>query len=127
MGALMTMKPITLQVLKDHNACLGQVELFERFFGSEVIPTRELALKHARDFDWHWAASTLLSPKSWMAYKEATAPALKAYREAVAPALKAYDEAEALALKAYKEATDPALKAYDEATALAFLEQWEKH
>jgi hypothetical protein len=97
-------KPITLKMLKKAGACQDQVDLFEKLFGKSVIPTRELALEHASDFDFQWAAENLLTSQS----------------------LKAYEKTEALAWKAYKKATALALKACEEARALAFLKQWER-
>jgi hypothetical protein len=124
------MKPITLQMLVEAGACQDQVDLFEKLFGKSVVPTRELALKHAGQFRWHWASENLLTSRSLKAYDRAIAPAWKAF-EAAWPltseafreiiALKTHDEA----VEAVNEARAPALKAYNKAMALAFLKQWE--
>ena len=141
------MRPITTAMLRRKRACEDQVRKFEELFGDSVVPTRELALKHAGDLDFRWA-SCLLPAHAERAYHEAIAPAEGAYDEAIAHAGKAYDEAivsvrrayheaithderayhEAIAhaLTAYDEAAAPAQRAYHEAVALAFVEVWEK-
>jgi len=141
------MRPITTAMLRRKRACEDQVRKFEELFGDSVVPTRELALKHAGDLDFRWA-SCLLPAHADKAYREAIAPAERAYGkaithaegaydEAIAPARRAYDEAIAPALTAYREAIAPAERAYKarrdyahrvygEAAALAFVEVWEK-
>ena len=91
------MKTITLQQLKDADACAKQVRLFEKTFGGEVEITVEAALEYAQVFDFDFAAHTFLEQAAWKAYDEATAAARKAYDEATAAAQKAYDEAMAVA------------------------------
>jgi 6-phosphofructokinase len=51
---------ITTAKLRERNACLDQIALFKRLFGSEVVVTVELAVKHADDFDFEWATDNLL-------------------------------------------------------------------
>ena len=111
---------ITAKQLESLGACADQVELFRHLFGARQKVTVALCRKYAANFDWNWAAASLLSPPARKAYEEATAPAWKAYEEAMAPALKAHEEARATAWKAYEEATANAWKAYQEATAAAF-------
>jgi len=124
------MKTITLQQLKDADACKAQVRLFEKTFGGEVEVTVGAALEYAQVFDFDFAARNFLeqaarkayneaTAAAWKAYNEATAAARKAYDEAMAPAWKAYYEAIAAAWKAYEKEKAPAWKAYEEAKAAA--------
>ena len=53
------MKPITLQLLKDLDACQSQVDLFEKTFGQEVTPTLALCIQYADKFDMKWLGYTL--------------------------------------------------------------------
>jgi hypothetical protein len=124
------MKTITLKSLQRLHACKPQVALFQELFGESVEVTEELCVKHARDFDWCWAAEHLLTKTQQGVYDEATAPAWKVYGEATAPAwkvyndtwaaLKVYDDTRTAAWKVCDEATAADSKVYDEATAAAF-------
>lgn len=125
---------ITHGMLKEQGACASQIRLFNKTFPNGSPANKEealtLALKHADEFDWDWAADNLLTVPALKAYDEAILPIEKAYNEAIAPALKAYEEAIAPvwrapvweAFKAYEKAIAPALKAYNEAIATAFVE-----
>jgi hypothetical protein len=119
---------ITSELLRAKGACEIQVEKFDKLFPDGVVPTRELALKHASDFGWFWAAENLLTAEGSRAFSEAMAPLLKAYGgvwwslrkaydEAVAPLQNAYDEVVASLLKVYADARAPLRKAYEEAVA----------
>ena len=90
------MKTITLQQLRDHNACASQVALFRKYFGTEVELTPEVVQKYASEFDIDWCAQNLLTPELYERYYEATAIAEKQYNEAIAIARKQYDEARAI-------------------------------
>lgn len=100
---------ITLRQLKLLGACKEQVQKFKDTFGPEVKVTEALCIKHAKDFDWNWAAFFLL-PKD----------DLKTYEEAVISAWKAYEKAVALVGTAYPEAVAPAMEVYKKAQASAF-------
>jgi len=69
------MKKITSTQLRRAAACEDQVKLFVRHFGRSVVVTEKLCIEHAQDFDWDWAADSLLSVPARAAYNEATAPA----------------------------------------------------
>ena len=88
---------ITAKKLESLGACADQVELFRHLFGERQKVTVDLCRKYAANFDWDWAAASLLSPPAWKAYEEAEATARKACREATANAWKAYQEATAAA------------------------------
>ena len=139
-------KPINIELLKEHKACQNQVDKFKKFFGEEIIPTLELCLLHAQDFNFRWARifldeqsqeafdeAVVLAKKAfeeaiapaWKVYDEAIAPYRKAYNEAIVPVCKIYDKAVVLAKKAYNEDTAPAWKVYDEAVALVWFNAWE--
>ena len=111
-------KPINAQMLRDLNACGGQVELFVKLFKEDdVVLTEELCVQHAQDFDFNLAASNLLEASQKAAYEKAIAPHWKAYEKAVAPHWKAYEEAKAPLWEACEKAKAPFLKAYEEAKA----------
>ena len=118
------MQTITLQQLRDHNACANQVELFQKYFGSEVELTPEVVQKYASEFDIYWCAQNLLTPELYERYEEAKAIALKPFEEAIAIALKHYEEAIATPWKHYEEAIathwkQSATRLYDGAIAIA--------
>jgi hypothetical protein len=102
---------ITLEMLRQKHACRDQVARFQELFGDAVEVTVELAVKHAQDFDWDWAAWSLLSAAGYSAYDAATAKSRRAYAAATAKSRRAY----AAALAA-------AERAYDAACARAFAE-----
>lgn len=52
---------ITAEYLANMGACSPQVEHFQDLFGDSVELTVELAAKHATEFEWTWAADSLLS------------------------------------------------------------------
>lgn len=54
-------RQITLLMLVDRGACSDYREAFHTLFGDSVLPTREVCVQHADDFDWDWAAEELLS------------------------------------------------------------------
>jgi hypothetical protein len=111
---------ITLDILKKKRACLDKQRLFKKLFGDSVDVTEELCIQHARDFDWSWAARSLLNDAAQLACDEAEAAACAAYNAAVASAWTAYSAAVAPARAAYDEAEASACAAYNEATARAF-------
>ena len=90
-------KTLTVETLKSKKACQPQIDLFRSLFGDSVEVTEELCVKHAQDFNWDWAADTLLSESAREDYYKATGPALKVYNKATAPALKVYIKATASA------------------------------
>ena len=93
---------ITLQQLKDKDACTPQLLLFKETFGKSVTLTEELCIKHAQDFDWSWAAYNLLSAPARKVYNETSESAWKVYDKTRAPAQKVYNETLASAFyKAY--------------------------
>ena len=139
-------KTITIELLKEHKACENQVDKFKELFGEKIVPTRELCLLHAQDFDFGWAArflskqankfyqETIAPIKKFFnedtttalkVFNETIAPARKVFDEAIAPAWTVYEEAIAPAEKAFKESTAPAHKVFKEATALAWFNAWE--
>ena len=105
---------ITLEMLRQKHACRDQVARFKELFGDAVEVTVELVVKHAQDFDWDWAARSLLSAAGYSAYNAARAKSRRAYAAATAKSRRAY----AAALAA---ATDEARLAYDAARAEARL------
>ena len=84
---------LTPEKLYSLGACKPQADRFAALYPGGVKVTRALCFKHARDFDWNWAARNLLPASASRAYKEATASASRAYNEACASASRACDEA----------------------------------
>ena len=99
---------LTIADLEMVRACEEQVAKFRELFGNEVLVTVELAVQHAADFDWDWAARKLLSAPARAAYNAAVAPEWDAYEASEAAADAAYDAATAAAWAAYEAARAPA-------------------
>ena len=114
------MKVLTLQQLKEKNACSEQVELFKAMFGESVIITESLCLSVADKFVWNWASDNLLDERQRKLYNESITPAWKLFNESRSAALKLYNESISAALKLYNESMAPAEKLYDESMAPAF-------
>lgn len=51
---------ISLRQLKRLGACKEKAALFKKLFGNKVEVTEEMCIKHARDFDFAWAADKFL-------------------------------------------------------------------
>ena len=87
-------KPITIELLKKNEACQDQIDKFKEFFGEEVVPTRELCLLHAHDFNFKWAQCLLPTPVRrvyndnivllWQTTYTAVDPHWENYRQSVA-------------------------------------------
>ena len=120
------MKTITLQQLKEREACASQVELFQKYFGSEVELTPEVVQKYAQEFDINWCAQNLLTSELYERYYEAIAIAWKQYDDARAIAGKQYYEARVIAWKQYDEAKAIVWKQYNEARAILFVSLYNK-
>ena len=118
------MKTITLAQLRQARACSEQCDLFEQMFGKQVTVTVELAREHSAIFDWDWAASRLLSPADYEAYRAAVAPALATYKVTTDLAWATYKVTRDSAWATYKAATDLAWATYKAATAVAFAEAY---
>lgn len=57
---------LTSEVLRALDSCGTYTDRFERLFPIEeypdgVVPTRELCVEHVAQFDWNWAAGTMLA------------------------------------------------------------------
>jgi hypothetical protein len=113
---------ITLEMLRQKHACRDQVARFQELFGAKVAVTVELAVKHAQDFNWDWAAWSLLSAAGYSAYIAAMAEALLAYAAATDEARLAYAAATDEARLAYAAALAESPRAYNAACARAFAE-----
>ena len=84
---------LTPEKLYSLGACKPQADRFAALYPGGGKVTRALCFKHARDFDWNWAARNLLPAPAYRAYDGACASASRAYDEATAPARRAYNEA----------------------------------
>ena len=121
------MDRFNIEILKKHDACQPQIELFTKHFADGAPLTVEAALSVSTVFDWNWAAKNLLTALNRDAYRAATKPALEAYDASLKAALEAYnaslkadDDAHEAAMKpardAYEAARDTAFDAYSAAT-----------
>ena len=143
-------KSITIKLLKKHKAYKYQVDKFKEIFGEEFVPTRELCLLHAQNFDFKWArglldergrkffdeakitACKVLDEDDTTALKvlveedtTARTTAQKVLDEDIVLALKAFNEAITTARKVFNEAFVTAMKVFDETIALAWFDAWE--
>ena len=119
------MATITIRQLIRAGACAEQRAKFRALFDTSVEVTEELAIQHARMFDWDWAADNLLPEDAWEAYDQAKASAREARGRAQETAWEAYDQAKAIALEAHDQAQETAWEAYDRAKAIA-LEAYDR-
>ena len=104
---------ITVERLRKLRACEYQVAKFAELFPDGVVVTKELCVKHAQDFDWHWAAVRLLSFHALAAYDKAITPARADYEKVIAPAWVDYKKAVAPAWARYEKAAAPARADYE--------------
>jgi hypothetical protein len=114
------MRELKLSALE--GACKPQRVKFKKLFGKKVIVTEELAIKHAQDFDWGWAANSLLSATAWVKYKRVRAPAREEYDKANATAWAKYSKAKATAWAKYDRSRAPVWAKYSRAIATAWAE-----
>ena len=105
------MDRFNIEILKKHDACQPQIELFTKQFPDGAPLTVEAALSVSTVFDWNWAAKNLLTALNRDAYRAATKPALEAYDASLKAALEAYNAS----IKAALEAYNASLKADDDA------------
>ena len=95
------MNTITLEQLKEHEACTRQLLLFKELFGKEVELTVRRCIKYYDKFNWDWAAGYLLSDElyeeylnirqlAWEEYKKIQQPAWEEYKKIQQPAWEEY-------------------------------------
>lgn len=81
-------KILTYDMLYAAGACGEQRSAFRKFFGESVEVTRELAIQHARDFDFDFAADHFLSRPAREAYWGTERAAYNKLKAAIAGPLK---------------------------------------
>jgi cell division septum initiation protein DivIVA len=114
---------ITLEELKNKNACSEHLELFKRHFGESVKLTREVLIAApSQGFNLDWLAENFLSEYQRAEYQRVTAPALAEYERVTAPALAEYERVTAPALAEYERVTAQALAEYERVEAQAWAE-----
>ena len=113
---------ITADMLREHNACQGQVKRFEAEWPDGVRVTLK-ACKRAVELglDLDWAAENLLSADAGTVYDAATVDTWEVYNAAIADAGTVYDAATVDAGTVYDAATVDAWEVYDAAT----VDAWE--
>ena len=110
---------VTADLLRAKYACASQVRLFEALFPGGTEITQELCAKHARSFDWGWAAKNLLPEKQWEDYVEGRGLLMKDYVAARAPLWADY-AAERTSLAAFAADLAPLLADYKAKSASLF-------
>ena len=114
------MNIITLEQLKEHNACVQQLHLFKELFGEEVKVTVEKCLEYYNKFDWVWAAKHLLSDELFKEYKKIEQLAWEEYFNILQPTYKKYLKNKVLVEKEYRETMQPIWEEYRKKIAQAF-------
>ena len=84
------MNKITLDQLKEHNACVEQLHLFKELFGKEVEVTVGKCVEYYDKFDWAWAALHLLSDELYEKYFKIKRLAREEYLKIQQPAWEEY-------------------------------------
>jgi len=120
--ATMTTKILTFKTLKGLGACKDQLLRFKQLFGDKVNVTAELCNKHCNEFDWNWAAESLLHAPALTEYHRIHDTALTKYDRICATALAEYKSICAPAWEKYKRICDPALAEYKRIRAPALAE-----
>ena len=113
---------VTADLLRAKYACASQVRLFEALFPGGTEITQELCAKHARSFDWGWAAKNLLPEKQWEDYVEGRGLLMKDYVAARAPLWADYAAKHAVLWADYEAKRAPLLADYDAKRVLIFWE-----
>ena len=105
------MKRITVEMLKQHNACKPQLRKFRKVFPAGApVSVRSLAKAQKAGLDVLWAEHLLTGP-TLAGYKKATGPARAEYEKARRSALVECEKATRSASVEYLRATGSALVA----------------
>ncbi len=116
-------KKITATQLRKLGACKEQVGRFVELFGEEVTVTLRLCVEHAQDFDWGWAAISLLNTATMSEYYKGRGVALVEYSEVDEAAFTEYDRVCVTARTGYDSVRiDAALAEYYKVHAAAKAE-----
>ena len=97
------MNKITLEQLKEHEACVKQLHLFKELFGKEVEVTVEKCVEYYDKFSWAWAAECLLSDELYEEYSKIRRSAWEEYLNIIQLAYGKYEKIEQLALEVYEK------------------------
>ena len=113
---------ITKALLESKGACADQVELFAKLFPRGVTLTEAVCVKHAHEFEWHWAAKHLLSYTAWEEYWKIDSLARAEYKKATDLALVEYAKVKGLARAEYVKVEGLARAEYVKVKGLAWAE-----
>ena len=116
------MNTITLEQLKEHNACLEQMLLFNEIFGEEVKVTVKRCVKYYDKFSWEWAAMNLLSNELCGEFLNIIQPAREEYLKIEQPAWKEYLKIKQLAYEEYLKIRRSAYEEYSKIRRSAYKE-----
>jgi hypothetical protein len=114
------MKTLTLQTLKDKLVCAEAHAKFKLLFGESVIVTVELCEKHAKDFDWQWAAENLLSTPARAEYDKVRDPTWAEFDKVCEVVRAGYEKVCEDARAEFDKVCDPAWAEYRKMCARAF-------
>ena len=131
------MKTITLDQLKEYEACVEQLHLFKELFGNEVEVTVKRCAEYYDKFSWNWAAAFLLSVElreeyskirrsAWEEYLNMKQLAYKGYLKIEQPALKEYEKIRRLVYKEYEKIRRSAWEKYLKIERSAYEEYLKK-
>jgi cell division septum initiation protein DivIVA len=109
---------ITLAQLR--TACRSQRDRFEELFGDSVEITEALAVHHASDFDWEWAAENLFTDEARAEYGRVIASARAEYDRVIASARAEYGRVIASARAEYDRVAASAWAEFDRVAASAW-------
>lgn len=128
---------ITLDRLRQAEACKSQRDLFRELFGESVTVTEAIVSRHARDFNWRWAARYLLPDSAWNEYQDVIAGHQNALSQGGNEAWQTYmtachDSSLSVAdhrgaLKKFEDARDAVWLRYEKNVALTWLGMAEKY
>ena len=97
------MKRITVEMLKQIDACEDQVELFEQVFPKGApVSMRSLAKAQKAGLDVFFAERLLTGP-AWAEYEKVTGPALAEYEKVGGPAWAEYEKVSGASLGRVRE------------------------
>jgi len=104
---------VTVELLKSHDACQDQVDLFATTFPDGVCVTEAVCLAVADKFDFAWAAENLLPPEARAEYRAKHAPIRAEYKAKSAPIWAEYQAKHAVIWAEYEAKRAPIRAEYE--------------
>ena len=114
---------ITIEMLREKDACPDQVKLFAELFPEGAEATYANADRAFKaNLDIEWAARHLLSPKGLAEYKRIEGLAMAEYERIEGPALAEYERIKGPTWAEYERIEGPARAEYERKRARAFVD-----